>query len=146
MCNNWFSEVDLKEKSKTLPEIVTTSAVLDIEKQKITKVTYVKKAFIDGEITETWKFNLVCNVPDVENDKLECLEDNMSFISESSELHDYSYLKITGGRDQTEASLLSKLRDGKLLTYSFGDLRIYKTNKGTELDASEDEIQLLRCK
>lgn len=100
VCNNVLSDDIFIHRSKTAPEFATTSAVLNLEKDKITKVTYVVKAFVIGKIKETWKYSLNCNVPDVENDKLECLQDNIAKRLEgteidTSQISDYSYLKIS---------------------------------------------------
>lgn len=152
VCNNWLTDDQYKERTNPSGvEAVTTSAVLDVENNKINKVTYVVKLFSNGNIEETAKFSLVCNIPDVEDDLLECLQDTIADWSEgtrtsTAEYANYKYLKIGAHQNKTEASLLDDLREGDISTFYFGSLKIKKTSTGTELDASEDDIQLLRCK
>ena len=52
VCNNWFPDSTFKKStSPTGARVVTTSAILDVEKNKIIKVTYIVKLFVDGEVT-----------------------------------------------------------------------------------------------
>ena len=151
VCNNLRPDNHFKKNTSPAGvDVATTSAVLNIEKDKITSVTYVVKLFSNGKIEDAVKYSLDCNVPDVENNELECLQDTVAHNSEgtkisTAEYSKYSYLKIHRHGDKPEASVLSDLRDGGILAFYFGDLMIKKTVNGTELDVSEDEVQLLKC-
>ena len=93
VCDNYFPESAFIDRTTpTGSELATTSVILNIAENKITKVTYVHKHFLNGKIHQTNKNDLVCNIPDVEDTDLECLQDNLAVYSETGAVStpDYS--------------------------------------------------------
>ena len=109
------------------------------------------KLFVDGEVQKTTKNNLVCNVPDVENNYLECLQDTLAVATgnektSTPEFSRYYYLKI--GRSlnpKPEKLLLDDLKNGSTAEFEFGSLEIKKTNNGTTLQSDGGDSEWLSC-
>ena len=84
LCDNYFPESAFIDRTTpTGSELATTSVILNIAENKITKVTYVHKHFLNGKIHQTNKNDLVCNIPDVEDTDLECLQDYLAVYTET---------------------------------------------------------------